>query len=60
MPFFNLFRLHSHFCSVARHATSVGLQMATELFTIWGFQTGWLSEHGNGYAVSAELDGQDL
>ena len=36
------------------------LQMATELFSIRGFQTGWLSEHGNGYAVSAELDGLDL
>ena len=34
--------------------------MATELFSIWGFQTGWLSKHGNGYAVSAELDGLDL
>jgi len=34
--------------------------MATELFSIWGFQTGWLSKHGNGYAVSAELDGMYL
>lgn len=34
--------------------------MATELFSIWGFQTGWLSKHGNGYAVSAELDGLDI
>lgn len=34
--------------------------MATELFSIWGFQTGWLSKHGNGYTVSAELDGLDL
>ena len=34
--------------------------MATELFSIWGFQTGWLSKLGNGYAVSAELDGLDL
>lgn len=33
--------------------------MATELFSIWGFQTGWLSKHGYGYAVSAELDGLD-
>lgn len=34
--------------------------MATELFSIWGFQTGWLSRHGQGHAVSAELDGLDL
>lgn len=34
--------------------------MATELFSIWGFQTGWLSKHGDDYAVSAELDGLDI
>ena len=34
--------------------------MATELFSIWGFQTGWLSTHGQGYHVSAELDGLDI
>jgi hypothetical protein len=31
--------------------------MATELFSVWGFQTGWRSQHGDGYAVSAELEG---
>lgn len=31
--------------------------MATELFSVWGFQTGWRSQHGDGYDVSAELDG---
>jgi len=30
--------------------------MATELFSLWGFQTGWRSQHGDGYAVSADLD----
>lgn len=34
--------------------------MATELFSISGFQTGWLSQHGKGYTVSAELDGLDI
>ena len=34
--------------------------MATELFSVWGFQTGWLSQHGDGYVASAELDGLDI
>lgn len=34
--------------------------MATELFSVWGFQTGWRSQHGDGYAVTAELDGIDI
>ena len=31
--------------------------MATELFSIWGFQTGWRSQWGDGYEVTATLDG---
>ena len=30
--------------------------MAHELFSVWGFQTGWRSQSGSGYAVSADLD----
>lgn len=31
--------------------------MATELFSMWGFQTGWRSQWGDGYEVTATLDG---
>ena len=34
--------------------------MATELFSLWGFQTGWRSQHGCGYAVSADLDATSI
>lgn len=30
--------------------------MATELFSLWGGQTGWRSQRGNGYQVTADLD----
>lgn len=31
--------------------------MATELFFLWGSQTGWRSQRGAGYDVTADLDG---
>ena len=31
--------------------------MATELFSIWGGLSGWRSQHGFGYQVTATLDG---
>lgn len=31
--------------------------MATELFSLWGGLTGWHSQRGAGYDVSATLDG---
>ena len=35
--------------------------MATELFSLWGFKTGWLSQRGDKYDVTAEFgDGEDL
>jgi hypothetical protein len=34
--------------------------MATELFSLWGCQTGWRAQHGDGYDLSAELDGFDI
>ena len=34
--------------------------MATELFSLWGFQTGWRSQHSDGYHVSGTLDGLDV
>ena len=34
--------------------------MATELFSVWGFQTGWRSQHSDGYQVSATLEGLDV
>ena len=34
--------------------------MATELFSVWGFQTGWRSQRGDGYDVTAGLDGVDI
>lgn len=34
--------------------------MATELFSLWGFQTGWRSQRGAGYDVTADLDGVDF
>lgn len=34
--------------------------MATELFSLWGCQTGWRAQHGDGYGLSAELDGFDI
>ena len=34
--------------------------MATELFSVWGLQTGWRSQRGAGYDVTADLDGVDI
>lgn len=34
--------------------------MATELFSLWGMQTGWRSQHSGGYQVIAELDGVSI
>lgn len=34
--------------------------MATELFSLWGGLTGWRSQRGEGYDVSATLDGIDI
>ena len=34
--------------------------MATELFSVWGFETGWRSQRGNGYQVTADLDGVSI
>lgn len=34
--------------------------MATELFSLWGGLTGWRSQRGAGYDVSATLDGVDI
>lgn len=34
--------------------------MATELCSLWGGQVGWRSEHGEGYQVTATLDGIDI
>ena len=34
--------------------------MATELFSVLGMQTGWRSQHGDGYQVLAELDGVSI
>lgn len=34
--------------------------MATELFSLWGGLTGWRSQRGAGYDVSATLDGIDF
>ena len=31
--------------------------MATELFSVWGLQTGWRAQRGIGYDVTADLDG---
>ena len=31
--------------------------MATELFSVWGLQTGWRSQRGTSYDVTADLDG---
>lgn len=43
-------------CRVTPHYSSA---MATELFSLWGLQTGWRSERGGEarYEVSATLDG---
>ena len=30
--------------------------MVTQIFSLWGFQTGWRSKQGNGYLVTATLD----
>jgi hypothetical protein len=34
--------------------------MATELFSFWGGLTGWRSQHGSGYQVTATLDGINI
>lgn len=34
--------------------------MATELFSLWGGFTGWRSQRGAGYDVSATLDGVEI
>lgn len=34
--------------------------MATELFSFWGCITGWRSQRGEGYDVSAILDGVEI
>lgn len=33
------------------------IDMATELFSIWGGLTGWRSQHGDGYQVTSTLEG---
>ena len=35
-------------------------KMATELFNAFGLQTGWRSQHGVGYQVTADLDGVSI
>ncbi len=32
--------------------------MATELFSLWGLQTGWRAQCGVGFSVTAQLDGR--
>ena len=34
--------------------------MATELFSFWGGLTGWCSQRGPGYEVTAILDGMSI
>lgn len=34
--------------------------MATEIFSLWGGLTGWRSQRGVGYDVSATLDGVEI
>ena len=34
--------------------------MATELFSVFGLQTGWRSKRGAGYQVLADLDGVSI
>lgn len=34
--------------------------MATELVSLWGMQTGWRSQRGASYEVTADLDGVDI
>jgi hypothetical protein len=34
--------------------------MATELFSIWGGLTGWRSQHGTGFQITAILDGVEI
>ena len=31
--------------------------MVTKIFSLWGLRTGWRSRQGNGYLVTATLDG---
>lgn len=39
---------------------SFSIDPGTELFSLWGFKSGWLISHDDGIGISAELDGMDV